>query len=244
MPRRHSTRSETRGTNNKLSYNRYAHRVCVRSLEIVALARRLAVRMKTDIEPLSDKAGLANLMKLKPVTFKWKDPKRAALEGEQSGFIAQDVEKVYPQSVRSAPGSAVIIEADGSKATIEHPRSLKYMDLIAPLVKAVQELKIGGEGRRQAEGVFRRHARSRPEIVGAVERGLARGGAPKLRCMLRWRWTSSGSSSSGSNSWTGFRGSATISSCAGSSGSRRMPAFAGSSTVAADGVITASSQCA
>jgi hypothetical protein len=119
------------------------------SVYTCATAAASDARMKTDIEALSDEAGLANLMKLKPVTFKWKDPKRAALEGEQSGFIAQDVEKVYPQSVRSAPGSAVIIEADGSKATIEHPRSLKYMDLIAPLVKAVQELKIGDDTRDQ-----------------------------------------------------------------------------------------------
>jgi hypothetical protein len=37
--------------------------------------------------------------------------------------------------------------------------------------------ELAGEGRRQAEGVFRPHARSHPEIVGAAERGLARGGA-------------------------------------------------------------------
>ena len=105
--------------------------------------------------------------------------------------------------------------------------------------------ELAGEVRRQPEGMLRPHARLHPEIVGADRAGVWRVAAPKLRCMIRWRCTSSsGSSSSGSNSWTGFRGSATISSCSGSSGSRRMPAFAGSSTAPRTARSTASSQSA
>ena len=37
--------------------------------------------------------------------------------------------------------------------------------------------ELAGEVRRQAEGVLCPHTHSHPEIVGAVERGLARGGA-------------------------------------------------------------------
>ena len=102
--------------------------------------------------------------------------------------------------------------------------------------------ELAGEVRWQAEGVLCPHAPSHPEIVGAVERGLARGGAEvalhdalALHLVVRlvvWRL----------EFLTGLRGPATISSCSGSSGSRRMPAFAGSSTIAADNVITASSQ--
>lgn len=112
-------------------------------------------RLKTDIKPLADDAGLSAVMKLKPVTFEWKDAKRAAKEGEQIGFIAQDMEKAYPLLVLSAAPSMTITKADGSKETIKDVKSIKYQNLTAPLVKAVQELKIGDDARDQTLAALR-----------------------------------------------------------------------------------------
>jgi prepilin-type N-terminal cleavage/methylation domain-containing protein len=77
------------------------------------------IRLKKNIHPLSD--ALPDLMKLKPVSFAFKENDKESL-----GFIAQDVEQVYPKLV--APGSKGM-------------KSVNYEGLIAPLVASVQELK-------------------------------------------------------------------------------------------------------
>ncbi len=56
------------------------------------------LRLKKNIEPLSP--YLDRLITLRPVTFEWKDPaKLGASEGKHIGFIAQEVEKVFPNWV-------------------------------------------------------------------------------------------------------------------------------------------------
>jgi hypothetical protein len=54
-------------------------------------------RLKTNIEPLTGKA-IDQLLKLRGVTYDWKDPQTYG-EGTQTGFIAQEVEKVFPSWV-------------------------------------------------------------------------------------------------------------------------------------------------
>jgi hypothetical protein len=53
-------------------------------------------------------------------------PHDPAMQGEQIGFIAQDVEKVLP--------SVVVTEPDSDKT-----KGMKYSELIPVLVKAIQE---------------------------------------------------------------------------------------------------------
>jgi len=80
-------------------------------------------RLKTGIVPLGA-GSLSNLLKLQPVSFRMKG------EGKplEFGFIAQDVEKVFPELVSTAR------DQQGMK-------SLNYTGLIAPIVKAIQELR-------------------------------------------------------------------------------------------------------
>jgi len=56
-------------------------------------------RLKQNIEPLAK--ALDTFLQLNGVTFEWKDPasQGAGQTGRQVGFIAQDVEKVFPQWV-------------------------------------------------------------------------------------------------------------------------------------------------
>ncbi|MDX1958866.1 MAG: tail fiber domain-containing protein [Leptospiraceae bacterium] len=56
------------------------------------------LRLKKNIEPLSP--FLDRLVSLRPVTFEWKVPKKlGATDGKHIGFIAQEVEKIFPNWV-------------------------------------------------------------------------------------------------------------------------------------------------
>ncbi|MEA1677456.1 tail fiber domain-containing protein [Nitrospirillum sp. BR 11163] len=82
-------------------------------------------RLKTDIVPLAAGA-LDRVMRLKPVTFRWKDPVGDGMRGEQTGLIAQDTEVALPGAVLTAK------DKRGTK-------SIKYNEVTATLIKAVQE---------------------------------------------------------------------------------------------------------
>lgn len=84
-------------------------------------------RHKKVIAALKDGA-LQNVMKLRPVTFEWKEPKDDGMRGQQIGFIAQEVEEVFP---------TVVLTQNNAEKT----KGLKYNELVAVMAKAIQELK-------------------------------------------------------------------------------------------------------
>jgi hypothetical protein len=88
-------------------------------------------RLKSDIKPIE--SALDKLSAIRGVTFYWKDPKRS--RAEQVGVLAQDVEKVFPQSV-------VTDERTGYK-------SVDNASLVSPLIEAVKELKAQNESEQQ-----------------------------------------------------------------------------------------------
>jgi Chaperone of endosialidase len=82
-----------------------------------------SLRFKENVEPLKD--GLADVLKLKPVSFDWK---KDYISGgtRQIGFIAEDANEVIPEIIGWS--------ADGQIANLDYPK------LTAVLAKAVQEL--------------------------------------------------------------------------------------------------------
>jgi hypothetical protein len=80
------------------------------------------VTLKRDITPCSN--GLAFIMKLQPVDFKFTDGERV-----HSGFLAQQVESVLPAD------RAVVV-----KEAVSGLYGVRYSELIAPVVSAIQEL--------------------------------------------------------------------------------------------------------
>jgi hypothetical protein len=94
-------------------------------------------RLKTGIQPLPESKGLAAILKLRPVSYKWRDLKNT--QDEQTGLIAQEVQQVMPSMV-SAGRDVEIHLADGKKATVKSALGVAYTGLVVPLVKAVQEL--------------------------------------------------------------------------------------------------------
>jgi hypothetical protein len=93
-------------------------------------------RLKKDIEPLTASTGLDAIMALNPVSFVFRNDTSATT---QLGFIAQEVQKVLPELVTSLGSTTVTL--DGKKTPLPDTKDLSYTGFIAPLVKAVQELK-------------------------------------------------------------------------------------------------------
>ena len=94
------------------------------------------VRDKTHITPIFLSA-LDVIGNLRPVSFYWKAPKDDGMKGQQIGLIAQEVEKVLP--------SAILTANDARKS-----KAIKYNELTAVLIKAVQEQQSEIQKLRQA----------------------------------------------------------------------------------------------
>jgi hypothetical protein len=93
------------------------------------------VRLKKNVAPLT--GALDQLLKLKGVTFEWKEPSEHEHEagrglGTQTGFIAQDVEKVFPNWVKQEGYTA----PDGQKY-----RTLELRQIEALEVESIRALK-------------------------------------------------------------------------------------------------------
>jgi hypothetical protein len=85
------------------------------------------IRLKKNVESLG--AALDTLLQLHGVTFEWKDPSDfAGQTGTQRGFIAQEVEKVMPEWIRS--------DSRGFKTISIPGRALEAM-----LVESLRQLK-------------------------------------------------------------------------------------------------------
>jgi hypothetical protein len=112
-------------------------------------------RLKKDIRPLEANEGLSAIMKLEPVHYRWKDERmnKAHPEGE-IGFVAQNVETVLPTLVSESPQlKDAPIKLEGGMQ-----KSLQYDRLVAPIVKAVQELKADNDNlRRDFEAYKKAH---------------------------------------------------------------------------------------
>ena len=96
-------------------------------------------RMKKNITPI--KYGLSTVMKLRPVSYEWKNPKDES--GTQIGFIAQEVEHVFPEAVVHSQISQQQIDNAKSAGkpipAITDPYGMRYAELIPLLTKAIQE---------------------------------------------------------------------------------------------------------
>jgi hypothetical protein len=92
-------------------------------------------RLKKNIEPLQ--GAMDRLLQLKGVTFEWIDPsihdhEAGQGQGTQMGFIAQDVEKVFPNMVKGDGYTG----KDGTKY-----RTLELRQMEALEVESIRELR-------------------------------------------------------------------------------------------------------
>ena len=86
-------------------------------------------RLKTDIQPLNASSSLTAIEALNPVSYQWAG--NIFGSGEQAGFIAQQVQSVFPNLVSTTSPTA--LTPDGTLG-------LNYIGLISPIVAAIQAL--------------------------------------------------------------------------------------------------------
>lgn len=87
-------------------------------------------RLKENITPLTSESGLAGIKALRPVSYSFKAIPQI---GTKLGFIAQEVQEVFPHAVSF---NSYIVSANAPDGTYQ----LSYTELIAPAVLAIQEL--------------------------------------------------------------------------------------------------------
>jgi hypothetical protein len=95
---------------------------------------------KENIMPVS--YGLNEVMKLKPVSYQWKDKKALVGNGISLGFIAQDLENIIPDVVvHSKLSDAEIESLKKNKGGLPETDTygVKYSELTPVLVKAIQD---------------------------------------------------------------------------------------------------------
>ncbi|MDD4975693.1 MAG: tail fiber domain-containing protein [Bacteriovorax sp.] len=73
--------------------------------------------------------------------YHWRDSKRDKEEGEKLGFIAQEVEAIFPQAIKT----------DTSPKTLPGgTKMITYTDLIGPIVEAIKEFYTKWSGDSEA----------------------------------------------------------------------------------------------
>ncbi len=107
-----------------------------------------SLRFKDNIQPLT--YGLADILKLKPVSFTYKP--YMDIPGNQIGFIAEDMVQVIPEVVG--------YDAQGL------PASIDYGKLTSVLVSAMQELNANVRQLQVAGAVYKRRAGHRCAVCG------------------------------------------------------------------------------
>ena len=109
-------------------------------------------RIKTNIQDLSNADSLAFIDSLRPRRYNRLDNKGEAIDDLSYGFIAQEVEealtglgidktKVTMLNLPETETVMSVLEEGGEEVEVPNPRTLAYMQFIAPLIGAVKELK-------------------------------------------------------------------------------------------------------
>ena len=92
-------------------------------------------RLKKDIVSIGNTTS--KLKQLRPVTFKWKENDR-----EAEGFIAQEIEAVFPELIETQTGmDADDLVGTGDEGKIADVKSVNTNGLLARAIKTIQELE-------------------------------------------------------------------------------------------------------
>lgn len=103
-------------------------------------------RLKENIQPLEN--SLENILKLDAVSYDWKDKSKYG-DKHQIGFIAQEVEKIFPEVIATDKKSGL--------------KSVAYDHLVAPLVEAVKTLN------QKIDEIFGRAEKNSRDVASVKE---------------------------------------------------------------------------
>ncbi len=111
------------------------------NIRATALILTSDAALKKDIAPVQN--ALDKISRLNGVSFEWKDNAQQTDHRKHIGVIAQEVEKIFPESVYGQEGA----------------KAVDYPSLIAPLIEAVKELKnqnqtLGQQLKAQSQQIY------------------------------------------------------------------------------------------
>lgn len=123
-------------------------------------------RLKNNITPLAD--ALGTLLRLKGVTYEWKKPEEHGnLTGPQMGFIAQDVERVFPQWVDE--------NSQGVKGIVMSPLQISALEVESIRTLKTENDVLQARATELEDRVKSLEAGRRPVISGFGEGGIGLG---------------------------------------------------------------------
>lgn len=118
-------------------------------------------KLKTDIE--SESNALSKLSELNPVTYTFKANKNLNLaKNLQHGFIAQELEKVYPELVHTI--NKPILDEDGKYQGVYQFKSFNYLGLISVLTSSIKELSAEVETLKKGKQTYVVYGNSFSEV--------------------------------------------------------------------------------
>lgn len=123
-------------------------------------------RLKNDIANLT--GSLDQLLKLRSVTFDYKDPKHGA--GRQTGFIAQEMAEVFPQWVKTGPEGYLAISFTGFESQVVQALRELRTEKDAQIARLEAEVRALKETLAQDQA---RHAAAVTAQLDALEKRLA-----------------------------------------------------------------------
>jgi hypothetical protein len=112
-------------------------------------------RLKENIVPLSH--GLPELLRLRPVTWQWKDPTKTE---PTVGLIAQDVEPVLPE---------LILQNSDNKGAL----GLNYIGLIPVLIKGMQEQQEQIEAQQEQNRKLEERLAALEKLLSTIQPSIA-----------------------------------------------------------------------
>lgn len=148
-------------------------------------------RLKKNIEPL--RGTLQRLLRLSGVTFEYKNPEKSfGLPGRQTGMIAQEVEKVFPEWVDEDEEGYKYVTFRGFEAlTVEALRELRQeKDAQIKALRVEKDAQITGLEARLAaleDSVRKMNPSGRSSTLGVVPPALAMIGVLGLLAIGRSR---------------------------------------------------------
>jgi hypothetical protein len=120
-------------------------------------------RLKQNIKPLAN--AMDTLLQLKGVTYEWKEPAKQGKGslGTQTGFVAQEVEKNFPQWVDE--------DGDGFKTL-----SIRQTEIAALEVESIRQLKLENDALRGRIAALENGGRARISRLSLSDFDLGIGG--------------------------------------------------------------------
>ncbi|MDW3195674.1 MAG: tail fiber domain-containing protein [Cytophagales bacterium] len=157
-------------------------------------------KFKKDIKKVVKQEVASSFMKLKPATYNYKNSDQMKFtKGLQYGFVAQEVEEVFPDLVKNVVEPVFVTDANGNQVPSETEKiefkSVNYTGLIPILTKIVQEHESTLAGYQMELDALKAENELLAERFGSLLSAIETGQMDQIRDLIEANKTSLGQNS-------------------------------------------------